>query len=144
METQGSTLVCETELRPTGRGRATCWKKTEGQTLQTEGTERADVLWWVVAWRGGRIKRQDTRPKSNEGASLMAQTVKNPTGMWQTQVRSLGQEDPLEEGMATHSSLLAWRTPWGEEPGELHSPWGRKELDMTERLTTHTRAMRHH
>ena len=83
-------------------------------------------------------------PKSNEGASLMAQTVKNPTGMWQTQVRSLGQEDPLEEGMATHSSILAWRTPWGEEPGELHSPRGRKELDMTERLTTHTRAMRCH
>ena len=41
-------------------------------------------------------------------------------------------EDPLEEGMATHSSILAWRIPWTEGPGELHSPWGRKESDMTE------------
>ena len=45
--------------------------------------------------------------------------------MW---VPSLGQEDPLEEGMATHSSILAWRIPWTEEPG---SPWGRKESDTT-------------
>ena len=44
------------------------------------------------------------------------------------QVPSLGQEDPLVEGMATHSSILAWRIPWTEEPG---SPWGRKESDTT-------------
>ena len=43
-------------------------------------------------------------------------------------------EDPLEEGMATHSSILAWRMPWIEEPGG-HSPWGSKESDMTEQLT---------
>ena len=49
----------------------------------------------------------------------MAQTVKNPPEMWETQVRSLGQEDPLEKGMATHSSILAWRIPWTEEPGGL-------------------------
>ena len=48
-------------------------------------------------------------------------------------VRSLGQEDPLEKEMATHSSILAWRIPWTEEPGG-YSPWGRKESDMTERL----------
>ena len=50
------------------------------------------------------------------------------------QVQSLGQEDPLEEGMATHSSLLAWRIPWTEEPGGLqsYSPWGHKELDLTD------------
>ena len=47
------------------------------------------------------------------------------------QVRSLGQDETLEEGMATHSSTLAWRIPWTEEPGG-YSPWGRKELDMTE------------
>ena len=39
----------------------------------------------------------------------------------------LGWEDPLEEGMATHCRILAWRIPWTEEPGGLHSPWGRKE-----------------
>ena len=50
--------------------------------------------------------------------------VKNPSanaGEYEIQVRSLGREDPLEEGMATHSSLLAWRTPWTEEPGGLQS-----------------------
>ena len=46
----------------------------------------------------------------------------------ETQVRSLGWEDPLEKEMATHSSILAWRIPWTEEPGGLHSPWGHKEL----------------
>ena len=44
-------------------------------------------------------------------------------------VQSLGQEDPLEEDMATHSGIPAWRIPWTEEPGGL--PWGRKESDMT-------------
>ena len=51
--------------------------------------------------------------------------------MQETQVRSLGQEDPLEEGVAIHSSILAWRIPWAEEPGGLH-PQGLKELNMTE------------
>ena len=54
----------------------------------------------------------------------MAQWVENPPAMQETeetQVRSLGQEDPLEKGMATHSSILAWRIPWTEEPGRLHS-----------------------
>ena len=47
--------------------------------------------------------------------------VKNPPAMWETWVQSLGWEDPLEEGMATHSSVLAWRIPWTEEPGGLQS-----------------------
>ena len=54
-----------------------------------------------------------------------------------TLVRSLGWEDPLEKEMATHSSILAWRIPWTEEPGRLQSI-GRKELDRTERLHTDT------
>ena len=49
----------------------------------------------------------------------MAQMVKNLPTMQETQVRSLGGEDPLEEGMATHSSSLAWRIPWTEDPGGL-------------------------
>ena len=48
--------------------------------------------------------------------------------MQETQVQSLGQEDPLEMGMATHSSILAWKMPWTEEPGG-YSPWGHNELD---------------
>ena len=54
-------------------------------------------------------------------ASLAYQMVKNLPAMQQTEVRSLGQEDPLEKGMATHSSILAWRIPWTEEPGRLQS-----------------------
>ena len=47
--------------------------------------------------------------------------VKNMPAMWETWVRSLGQADPLEKGVATHSSILAWRIPWMEEPGGLQS-----------------------
>ena len=65
----------------------------------------------------------------------MAQTGKKLPAVQENWVQSLGREDPLEEGMATHSSILAWRIPWTEEPGRLYSPWGCKELDMTERLT---------
>ena len=46
-------------------------------------------------------------------------TVKNPPAMQETQVQSLGREEPLEKGMATHSSILAWRIPWIKEPGGL-------------------------
>ena len=55
------------------------------------------------------------------GASLVVQTVKNLPAMQETWVRSLGREDPLEKGMATHSSTLAWKIPWTEEPGGLQS-----------------------
>ena len=59
-------------------------------------------------------------------ASLVAQMVKNRPAMWETQVRSLGWEDPLNKEMATHSSIPAWRIPWTEEPGGLprgHKSW---------------------
>ena len=55
------------------------------------------------------------------GASLGAQRLKRLPPMWETQVRSLGQEDPLEKEMVTHSSILAWRIPWTEKPGRLQS-----------------------
>ena len=54
-------------------------------------------------------------------ASLVAQLVKNPPAMRETWVQSLGWEDHLEKGKATHSSILAWRIPWTEEPGALQS-----------------------
>ena len=60
--------------------------------------------------------------------------VKNPPAMRETWVQSLGLDDPLEEGMAIHSSLLAWRIPWTEEPGGLQST-GSKESDTTETVT---------
>ena len=66
-----------------------------------------------------------------EMTSLVAQMVKSSPAMWETWVRSLGWEDPLEEEMATHSSILAWRIPWIEEPGRLQS-MGSQESDTTE------------
>ena len=73
-------------------------------------------------------------------ASLVAHRVKTLLAMQETLVQSLGGEDPLEKGMATHSSVLSWRIPWTEESGGLQSmsPWGRKESDTTERLTLWT------
>ena len=64
------------------------------------------------------------------GASLEAQTVNNLPAMQETQVQSLGQEDPLENDMATHSSILAWEIPWTEDPGWLLS-MGSQELETT-------------
>ena len=65
-------------------------------------------------------------------ASLVAQSVENPPAVRETWVRSLGWEDPLEEGMATHSSVLAWRSAHGQRSLAGYSPWGHKESDTTE------------
>ena len=81
-------------------------------------------------------------PLQYSWASLVTQTVKNPLAMRETWVQCLGWGDPLEEGMATHSSILAWRIPWTEEPGGLQrslagcSPQGHKKLDTAERPST--------
>ena len=66
-------------------------------------------------------------------ASLVVQRLKRLPATWETWVRSLGWEDPLEKEMATHSSILAWRIPWTEELGGLQST-DRKESDTTEQL----------
>ena len=65
---------------------------------------------------------------------MLAQMVKNLPVMLETGVGFRGWEDPLEKGMATHSSILAWRIPWTEEPGGLQS-MGSQESDTTERLS---------
>ena len=67
----------------------------------------------------------------------MALLVKNPPAMQETQVPSLGGEDPMEKGMATHSSIIAWKIPWTEEPGGLQSI-ELQSVDMTEQLNHHT------
>ena len=63
--------------------------------------------------------------------SLVVQTVKNLPAVQETQIQSMGWEDPLEKVMATQSSIHAWRIPWTDEPVG-YSPQGHKELDMTE------------
>ena len=60
-------------------------------------------------------------PNIVSGASQVAEMVKNPPAMQQTQVQSVDQGDPLEKGMATHSSILVWEIPWTEEPRGLQS-----------------------
>ena len=68
--------------------------------------------------------------------------VKNPPAMQETWVQSLGQENSLEEGMATHSSILAWRIPWTEEPGRLWSI-GSQRVGQLKHLSTHTHTHTH-
>ena len=75
----------------------------------------------------------DTR----NGVSLGAQSVKNLSEMQETWVLSLGQKDPLEKEMVTHSSIVAWRIPWTEEPAWWATVHGNAESDMTERLPFH-------
>ena len=74
----------------------------------------------------------------NAGASLGAQVVKNLPAVQKTGVRSLHREDPLEEGMATRSSILAWRIPWREEPGSLQSTLQRGGHDWATNTFTST------
>ena len=74
-------------------------------------------LWWHGFWFFAGLA--SVYPL--EGASLVAQRLKRLPAMRETWVRSLGGEDPLEKEMATHSTILAWRLPWTEEPGGLHS-----------------------
>ena len=70
-----------------------------------------------------------------ERSRLVAQLVKNPPAMWETWVQSPGWEDPLEEGMATYSSILAWRTPMNREAWQVAVHWV-TESDMTDQLST--------
>ena len=77
------------------------------------------------------VKKAPQRGDTNTHMGfLVAWTVKNLPAVQETWVRSLGQEDPLEKGMATHSSILAWRIPWTEENGGLQS-MGSKRVDQT-------------
>ena len=91
-----------------------------GSSAGKESTCNAGDLDFIPG--SGRSPTEETDyPLQYSWASLLAQTVKNPPAKWETWVRSLGWEDSLEEGMATHSSVLAWRIPRTEEPGRLQS-----------------------
>ena len=100
------------------------------------------LLWfvtgyWIVGqdW-GTELNWWDIVPCAIQ-AFLAAQSVKNLLAMQETWVWSLGQEDPLEKEMATHSSILAWRISWTEEPGKATQSMGLQESDTTERLNHH-------
>ena len=76
---------------------------------------------WFASWVRKIPWRRDKLPTPAFMGFPVAQTVKNPSAMQEIWVLSLGREDPLEEGMAIHFSILAWRIPWTEEPGRLQS-----------------------
>ena len=86
----------------------------------------SSILAWRIPWT--------EEPGSQN--SLVAQMVKNLPTMWETWVCSLGWEDPLEEGMATHFSILSWRIPMDRGAWWACNSWGDKESDITEQLST--------
>ena len=80
---------------------------------------------WITSWNQDCWEKYQ-QPQICRGSSLVAQTGKCLPPMWETQVQSLGQEDPLEKGTATHSSIFPWRIPWTEETGRLQSKGSRR------------------
>ena len=101
--------------------------------LEEEMATHSSILAWKIPcpvgyslWVSkGKTWLSDSHVWRYLRASLGAQMVKNPPAMQETWVRSLGWEDPLEKGMPTHSSILAWRIPWTEEPGSYRA-WHRR------------------
>ena len=88
----------------------------------------SSILGWEIPWTGEadgllsmELRKNWTRFRNQGTGSLVAQWIKCLPAMRETRVQSLGWEDPLEKEMATHSSTLAWRIPWTEEPGRLQS-----------------------
>ena len=107
MELETLSLNCKV------RKRACIWPAEEEALWLTAPSRLIAVLPQKKVW--------ELLPEVRIGPSLVAQMVRNPSAMWEAQVRSLGREDPLEKGMANHSSILAWRSPWTEDPGGLQS-----------------------
>ena len=116
------------------RGLACCdsWGRKESDTTERlNWTELSCIFSDFSKDESRKIKKTDFRPEERD--VLVAQMVKNLSAMRETWVWSLGWEDPLEQEMATHSSILAWRILRTEEPSRLQfSPWGHKALDTTD------------
>ena len=126
----GKRLRTEERMEIDRKGMITLGKRTPPPLVQGERWKAKHQQWYEYYCQG--IKLRYFSPNEIL-ASLVVQRLKHLPAMWETWVRSLGQEDPLEKEMATHSSTLAWRIPWMEELGGLQS-MGRKESDTTERL----------
>ena len=93
-------------------------------TLEKEIATHSSILAWEIPWaeESGELQFMGLQGIGHDlMTSLVAQTVKRLPAMQETRVWSLGREDPLEKEMATHSSTLAWRIPWTEEPSGLQS-----------------------
>ena len=135
----GAFLWQNRTLNPAGRGLVNAVPivlapETQGKTWEEKTVLLSqEMSWYIWSTTVSCLLPGLRESPEGEGASLVPQMVKNLPGMAETQGWPLGQKDGLGKGMATHSSILAWRIPWTEEPGGLL--WGRKELDRTEWLT---------
>ena len=119
-----------------------CIGERNGNPLQGSCLEnpRDGGAWWAAVYgvtqSWTRLKRLSSSSKVNLWASLVAQMVKNPLSMQATWVWYLGWEDALEKGMTNHSLILSWRILMKRGASVGYSPWGCKESDMTEQLST--------
>ena len=116
------------------------WSRVSQGRMEVGGWRTAMVRFSIALWVTSRfwtwfVWQEVIRGFWKEGAyvwdSLVAQTVKNLPAIQETQLQFLGWEEPLEKGMATYSSIFAWRIPWTEAPGG-YSSWSHKESDTTE------------
>ena len=120
-------LEIEVTSKESGKARVSPVGETEirgGHPLSLMSTDRRSIMHPIQIFLSSILE------SVLKQASLIAQLVKNLPAMQETQVRFLGQEDPLEKEKATHSSMLAWRIPWKDEPGGLLST-GSQESDTT-------------
>ena len=101
---------------------------TKSLDVKYEEKEKVKMALKFLAWITGKIDLSFT--EMSKETSLVAQMVKASAYNSGDPVSILGREDPLEKEMATHSSILAWKIPWTEEPGRLQSMWS-QESDMT-------------
>ena len=121
--------------------------------LEKEMAAHSSILAWKISWteepgglqsmgsqRVGHDWATDTYlTRSSSHSSLVAQRVKHLPAMQETWVRSLGQEDPLEKEMATHSSTLAWKIPWTEKPGRLQSMGSQSRTRLSDFTSSHSK-----
>ena len=120
-------LEIEVTSKESGKARVSPVGETEirgGRPLSLMSTDRRSIMHPIQIFLSSILE------SVLKQASLIAQLVKNLPAMQETRVRFLGQEDPLEKEKATHSSMLAWRIPWKDEPGGLLST-GSQESDTT-------------
>ena len=110
-------------ILPGGVRRLDCQTSVVLGLIQLQVTENQNQDFWKKEFVGLHTERGSSKSTgfSIVNASLVAQTVKNLLAVQETRIQSLGQEDPLEKGKATHFSVLAWRIPCTEEPGGLQS-----------------------
>ena len=114
--TPAQILICETSR-----------EVSEQNILGAQGPPPLNLSQWHIDYFELKLLREDPMQESSQ----VMLVVKNPpanAGDIKMRVQSLGWEDPLEEGTAIHSNILAWRIPSTEEPGRLYSPWGRKRV----------------